>query len=40
MVPYLIAQALNRTLVPDIVGIDFTDTEAALTQALPRGRAV
>jgi electron transfer flavoprotein beta subunit len=38
MVPYLIAQALNRTLVPDIVGIDLTDTEAALTQALPRGQ--
>ena len=38
MVPYLIAQALNRTLVPDIVGIDFTDAEAALTQALPRGQ--
>jgi electron transfer flavoprotein beta subunit len=38
MVPYLIAQALNRTLVPDIVGIDFTATEAALTQALPRGQ--
>jgi electron transfer flavoprotein beta subunit len=38
MVPYLIAQALNRTLVPDIVGIDLTDAEAALTQALPRGQ--
>jgi electron transfer flavoprotein beta subunit len=38
MVPYLIAQALNRTLVPDIVGIDFTNAEAALTQALPRGQ--
>ena len=38
MVPYLIAQALNRTLVPDIVGIDVTDAEAALTQALPRGQ--
>jgi electron transfer flavoprotein beta subunit len=38
MVPYLIAQALNHTLVPDIVGIDLTATEAALTQALPRGQ--
>jgi len=38
MVPYLIAQALNRTLVPDIVGIDLTNAEAALTQALPRGQ--
>lgn len=38
MVPYLIAQALNRTLVPDIVGIDVSATEAALTQALPRGQ--
>jgi electron transfer flavoprotein beta subunit len=38
MVPYLIAQALNRTLVPDIVGIDLTGAEAALTQALPRGQ--
>jgi electron transfer flavoprotein beta subunit len=42
MVPYLIAQALNRTLIPDIVGIDLTATEtateAALTQALPRGQ--
>jgi electron transfer flavoprotein beta subunit len=38
MVPYLIAQALNRTLVPDIVGIDLTDAEAAITQALPRGQ--
>jgi electron transfer flavoprotein beta subunit len=38
MVPYLIAQALNRTLVPDIVNIDLTATEAALTQALPRGQ--
>ena len=38
MVPYLIAQALNRTLIPDIVGIDLTDAEAALTQALPRGQ--
>jgi electron transfer flavoprotein beta subunit len=42
MVPYLIAQALNRTLVSDIVGIDLTATgnatEAALTQALRRGQ--
>jgi electron transfer flavoprotein beta subunit len=38
MVPYLIAQALNRTLVPDIVGIEFSDAEAAFTQALPRGQ--
>ena len=38
MVPYLIAQALNRTLVSDIVGIDLTTPEAALTQALPRGQ--
>jgi electron transfer flavoprotein beta subunit len=37
-VPYLIAQALNHTLVPDIIGIDVTDAEAALTQALPRGQ--
>src|SRR3954471_2658462 len=38
MVPYLIAQALNRTLVPDIVSIEFSDDEAALTQALRRGQ--
>src|SRR4051794_5882169 len=38
MVPYLIAQALNRTLAPDIAGIAFPDAEAALTQALPRGQ--
>ena len=38
MVPYLIAQALNHTLVPDIIGIEFTNNEAALTQALPRGQ--
>ncbi len=38
MVPYLIAQALNRTLIPDIVAIDLTAPEAAITQALPRGQ--
>ena len=27
MVPYLIAQALNHTLVPDIIGIDVTDAK-------------
>ncbi|EWY42678.1 electron transfer flavoprotein subunit beta [Skermanella stibiiresistens SB22] len=37
MVPYLVAQALERPLVPDIVALEFSGDGVDLTQALPRG---
>ena len=38
MLPYLIGQGLGHTIVADVAGISIVDGQAALTQALPRGR--